>query len=565
MQNENKRRYLYLFLYSAFCILHSALFTDAAPAPSPVPAPPPPPPTHPPAVFSDAESFAHNLLAAVNWVTATYVRPVSRAELLQTTLTALYDAASLPVPRNLRRRIDQAEKEAAALAGTEANGNFPAPLVPALAPRHNPFVNDRPVLDLVRGIRAEIGKSENLQGENPLRICCHVMLRSLDPYSDVITPDEEHRTIGSNPERDGFGLEVPESGTGRFIIKNVLPGSPAQRAGLRAGDEIIRLRDSDGRERQLKESLDVLNGRTPLVRPDLGILASPQPIKVTFRRPSLSRRSGHEKKESEQTVTLDWERFRPENVFGVSRRDDNSWNYWLDARRKIAHLRLGGLVDSTPEDLSEIISHLRQNGLRGLILDLRWCPGGALSGSYKTAELFVGEGTIATVQYRTEPETVFRSTNEDKLLDFPMVVLINGESTGGAEMIAAALQDHHRAVMVGQRTRGKGNVQKLRGFGSIGLKVTSGTILRPSGKPLHRFPDGKPTDDWGVHPDPTHEFRISPDLSRALRTAWERQTMRPGSSAERLLLDDPLADPQRNAALEALTEAMNRKGRAKVE
>jgi carboxyl-terminal processing protease len=251
-------------------------------------------------------------------------------------------------------------------------------------------------------------------------------------------------------------------------------------------------------------------------------------------------------------VTLEWRRFRPESVFGVARRDDNTWNYWLDAEHKIAHLRLGNLVESTPDELTDIVAALRRDGLRGLILDLRWCPGGALSGSTKTAELFLGEGTIATVRYRNRPEEVYRSTNEGKHNDFPMVVLINRDSTGGAELIAAALQDHHRAVLVGQRTHGKGNVQALR-TGAIGLKVTSGTIMRPCGKPLHRFPDSKPDDPWGVHPDPGREFRISADANRALRTWWDEMTMRPGSSTKRLPLDDPLADPQRNAALEAVT------------
>ncbi len=236
----------------------------------------------------------------------------------------------------------------------------------------------------------------------------------------------------------------------------------------------------------------------------------------------------------------------------MARRHDNSWNYWLDTDRKIAHVRLGNLVKDTPDELSDILAALQRDGLRGLILDLRWCPGGDLTGSVRTAELFLGEGTIATVQYRNQPEEVFRSTNEGKHNDFSMIVLINGDSTGGAEMIAAALQDHHRAVLIGQRTHGKGNVQKLRSIGSLGVKVTSGTLMRPSGKPLHRFPDSKAGDPWGVQPDAGHEFRVSAEVSRALRTWWEQQTMRPGTSMERLPLDDPLADPQRNAALEAL-------------
>ncbi|HTU92961.1 MAG TPA: S41 family peptidase, partial [Gemmataceae bacterium] len=371
------------------------------------------------------------------------------------------------------------------------------------------------------------------------------MLHSLDPYSGVMAAKEDRRVIGASPERDGFGLETPDDGE-RVVIRDVLPGSPAQQAGLRPGDEIIRLHDSDDRERNVKESLNVINGRAPLLKPQLGALALPEPIAITYRRPRVR---------GECRVKLEWRRFRPESVFGVTRRNDNSWNYWLDGERKIAYLRLGNLIESTPDELSDILAALRSDGLGGLILDLRWCPGGALTGSTKTAELFLGEGTIATVQYRNQPEEVFRSTNEGKHNDFPMVVLINNDSTGGAELIAAALQDHHRAVLIGQRTHGKGNVQKLRPLGTVGLKVTSGTIVRPSGKPLHRFPDSKPDDHWGVHPDPGHEFRVSPDASRALRSWCEELTMRPGSSTQRLPLDDPLADPQRNAALEAL---MNR-------
>src|SRR6185437_13400778 len=140
----------------------------------------------------------------------------------------------------------------------------------------------------------------------------------------------------------------------------------------RSGDEIVRLHDSDGRERKVKEALNVLNGRAPLLKPQLGAFAQPEPITITYRRSGVP---------GERRATLEWRRFRPESVFGVARRDDNSWNYWLDADRKIAHLRLGNLVAATPDELSDILAVLRREGLRGLILDLRWCPGGELFGA----------------------------------------------------------------------------------------------------------------------------------------------------------------------------------------
>lgn len=484
--------------------------------------------------------FAAHLVRAADWAAHNYVRPVSRAQLLHAALAGLYEAARRPVPRHLRQRIDRAEKETAKRAPSQPEQDLPAPIMPVLAPQRVAIADERPLIEMVRAVRAEIGKAAELGNEDPLRICSQAMLHSLDPWSGVITAEEHQRTIGVNGERDGFGLEVRESG-GRVFLSDVVIGGPGQRAGLRTGDEIVRLHDSDDRPRNLLESLEVLNGRTPLIKPNLGPLASPEPISVTYRRAGGR---------TERRVKLDWQHFRPETVFGVVRRRDNSWIWWLDAERKIAHLRLGNLTEHTADELADIISRLLQDGMSGLILDLRWCPGGSLRGAVKCAEMFLGEGTIATVHWRNEPETVYRSTEAGKIGDFPLVLILNGESTGGAELIAASLQDHHRAVLVGQRSRGKGNVQKLESIGPIGLKLTSGAFIRPAGKALHRFPDSQPTDEWGVSPD--RPFRISPDLDRALQTWWQQQTLRPGCCTERLPLDDPTLDPQRNAALETM-------------
>jgi carboxyl-terminal processing protease len=180
----------------------------------------------------------------------------------------------------------------------------------------------------------------------------------------------------------------------------------------------------------------------------------------------------------------------------------------------------------------------------------------------EVARLFLDEGTVATVRSRGQADLVYRAGSAGKYRDFPLVVLVNGDTSGGAELIVAALQDHHRVRVAGQRTLGKGSVQTpmhLLGVAGVGLKLTSGTFLRPSGKNLHRFTDSTRADDWGVRPDAGLEFRVSPDLSRQLRQWWLLQTLRPASSIERLPLDDPRADPQRVAALEALTEEINRK------
>jgi carboxyl-terminal processing protease len=246
----------------------------------------------------------------------------------------------------------------------------------------------------------------------------------------------------------------------------------------------------------------------------------------------------------------------------VRRRANNAWDYFVDPRRRVAHIRLATLGKGTAEELHDVLIALEEEKLQGLILDLRWCPGGFLNEAVDAAGLFIGEGTIATVTSRNKQDTVYRSTNEDKFRDFPMIVLINGETSGGAELIAAALQDHHRAILLGQRTLGKGSVQTPLnvGLANVGLKLTTGTFIRPNGKSLHRFLDSKPGDDWGVRPEARQEYRISPELSRSLRQWWIDQTLRPGSSNERLPLDNPEADPQRQAALEVLRDLVAHKG-----
>src|SRR5262249_3642751 len=98
--------------------------------------------------------------------------------------------------------------------------------------------------------------------------------------------------------------------------------------------------------------------------------------------------------------------------------------------------------------------------------------------------------------------------------------------------------------------------------GQLQLKLTNGTFLRPSGKGLSRFANSKPSDDWGVRPDPGLEFRASADLSRQLKEWWHQQSVRPGASNRALPLDDPDQDPQRQAALKALLRIMDDKPKA---
>jgi len=148
----------------------------------------------------------------------------------------------------------------------------------------------------------------------------------------------------------------------------------------------------------------------------------------------------------------------------------------------------------------------------------------------------------------------------ERKFDGPLVVLVNGDTSGGAELIAAAVQDTGRGKIAGQRTRGKGSVQsQIAVTGDMQLKLTTGTFFRPSGKAMHRFPDSKPADDWGVRPDSGLEFPVTPALGQRLKEWWLAQTLRPGSSREILPLDDPAMDPQRQDAVKVLGDVIAKK------
>jgi carboxyl-terminal processing protease len=203
-----------------------------------------------------------------------------------------------------------------------------------------------------------------------------------------------------------------------------------------------------------------------------------------------------------------------------------------------------------------VLVRLNAQGIRGLILDMRWNPGGIFNEAIACARLFLGEELIARIKSRKGLEREYTGKRDVNFLNFAMIVLVNGQTSGGAELITAALQDNHRALVAGQRTLGKASVQSTKALrvANLGLKLTSGTFIRPSGKNLHRFPESLRTDDWGVLPEPKLEFRISPDMDRQLREWYLWQTLRPGATKEVLPLDDPAADAQRQLAWKALLE-----------
>ncbi|MDA0282808.1 MAG: S41 family peptidase, partial [Planctomycetota bacterium] len=151
---------------------------------------------------------------------------------------------------------------------------------------------------------------------------------------------------------------------------------------------------------------------------------------------------------------------------------------------------------------------LQKLGMKGLILDLRFNPGGLLSQAVEISNMFIESGTIVSTEGKNTEKKTFSATKAGTLPDFPMAVLVNRFSASASEILSACLQDHKRAVVIGERSWGKGSVQNVIELesGASALKLTTAGYLRPSGKNIHRFPDSKVTDEWGVQPDEEVRF-----------------------------------------------------------
>lgn len=462
---------------------------------------------------TDAQNYALLLNNTISLILEQYIRPVERADLVIAAVAGLYEEARVPFPDGVAAELRTVSTDQAMIA-------------------------------LIARIRENLGEPESLRGQHDLTISMKSLTRALDPYCGLITSEELNRTNSPELTR-GLGLEMMEyMGVGPMLVKTVFPGGPAQIAGIRPGDRITHV---DGQPVANSSVAIALLSQRPMA-------TSPTTQRITSLIATVLKPSAEEPR----TVALEVRHFKPETILGVRRQENNNWDYWIDKNARIALVRIGPITSGITDDLVEVLGELKNQGLRGFIFDLRWCPGGSFTEAVRLAQLFVGEGLVATTKYRSGEMTEYRDSRERRLTDFPLLILVNGETSGGAELVAAAIQDNHRGTIAGQRTLGKASIQRMLGLPipNTELKLTSGMIYRPSNKNLHRFPESRATDDWGVRPDDGLEFRLSPDTSRQLRQWWIWQTLRPGTSNERLPLDDPIMDAQVQDAVHALQKTI---------
>jgi carboxyl-terminal processing protease len=335
-------------------------------------------------------------------------------------------------------------------------------------------------------------------------------LERLDPHSQYINPQEYKRFEGqSRGKFGGIGIQVgyDRQNRGQLTVISPMVGTPAYKAGIQAGDAIMKIDDKPTANMRLSEAVELIQG-------DPG-----QPITLTVI---------HEGEKEAKDIRIVRDEIKVQCVLGDLRREGKpeEWDFFLDKKMwgvdRIAYIRLTTFSETATKEIHDAVVQAQQDGARGFVIDLRNNPGGLLREAVQIADLFLEEGRIVSTRGRNQKEEVFDAHKEGTLLlpakQYPIVILVNRYSASASEILAAALQDHGRAVIVGERTYGKGSVQNVikMEHETSALKLTTASYWRPSGKNINRFPDKKDfeaakidPDEWGVTPNEGFEVKLT--------------------------------------------------------
>jgi carboxyl-terminal processing protease len=293
----------------------------------------------------------------------------------------------------------------------------------------------------------------------------------------------------------GIGVQViVNRETGRVQVVNTFLDSPAFRAGIRPGDEIERVNGQTLRVTATEDAVDQVSGPAGTT------------VNLTIHRRGTGNLID---------LTLTREEIRLDSLLGDQRLPDKHWDFMIDKDNRIGYIRLTSYNPEAIEQLHNVVENLQKQEVGGLVLDLRNNPGGALDGAVNVCDLFLSEGDIVRIEGRDGENRVYRAQAEGTLLlpeaSHPIVVLINRNSASASEIVAGALQDHHRALIMGERSYGKGSVQRVYPMeaGASNLRLTTAKYLRPSGRNIHKFTGAKDEDDWGVRPDIEVKLTVS--------------------------------------------------------
>ena len=319
-------------------------------------------------------------------------------------------------------------------------------------------------------------------------------MAELDVYSAFIWPDELARFRRSTQgEFIGVGIQIQLDELQNITVVAPLEGTPAQRAGIRSGDVLKKIDGITAVGLGLDQAVEVITG--------------PANTSVTL----TVERADDNDEVTELTFELVRQRIDLPTVKGWAKTGpgDQDWEWFIDQDNGIGYIRLTGFTDDSARDFDRAIEAMRQRGLRGLVLDLRYNPGGLLDQAVEIASRFVPGGmivkTVDAIGVPQEQQNARRIAERRSLSDLPVVVLINEGSASASEIVAGAVQAAaHRgeanALIVGQRSFGKGSVQNVFMLpgGTGAMKLTTHYYRVDSPRMIDKLPGAT---EWGVEPD----------------------------------------------------------------
>ncbi len=348
------------------------------------------------------------------------------------------------------------------------------------------------VLEHVRGEYVE-----SISDEELINAAIRGLMSDLDPHSAYLDPSQfEDIRSSTTGNYSGVGIEVAAD-NGMVRVVKPMEGGPAERAGVLAGDRILAVDDMPVDPDKLGETIDRMRGKSGSTV-KLTLARSPEGAPLDF---SLTRASVRVNSVKSQLLEPD-----------------------------LGYVRIVHFSETTQSDLERAVAELKTaNGdrLAGLVLDLRGNPGGVLEAGVAVAGAFLNEGVIVTADGRAADARFEMRAEQGDLIDgAPLTLLVNGDSASASDIVAGALHDHKRALLVGTQTYGKGSVQTVVPLSDgTAIKLTTSRYFTPSGASIHergitpdvivKLPEGMAKDDESLatgNPTEDHELRVALDM-----------------------------------------------------
>lgn len=303
--------------------------------------------------------------------------------------------------------------------------------------------------------RTKMTYVEEVSDKQLIEAAINGMLSSLDPHSSYLTAkDYKYMTEQTKGKFGGLGIQIT---TDNGLVKVISPidGTPAAKAGIKAGDYITEVNGKTVIGQTLDEVVDKLRGKVG------------SKVKVTFKRAN----------KKPFTVTLRRAEIKVDDIKSAIKNDD------------ILYIRISTFDEELSKNVKkEVINAQKKlkNKLAGIVLDVRNNPGGLLNQAVDVSDLFLEQGEIVSTRSRNVEDTIkYSASDGDIAKGLPIVVIINEGTASAAEILAGALQDHHRAVIIGEKSFGKGSVQTLSQLpNGGGMRLTTARYYTPSGRSI---------------------------------------------------------------------------------